>query len=854
MSFTWNNFDLTFLKEVLSASEDIEDKGLFLSSDDKDIIVSYINSICDYPNKQFVMKYRSIIEQYLLLSYPEEVKNICKSLNIISRSFNEKQALLTKKPLSASLINSYISAMLNISGLQVDPSEYSSFKYTRALNMSETKIEEIPLYDFQEEAVRRLKKHYIDDDKNKGMLVMPTGSGKSRTATYFLIKEMISRGYQIIWIAHRHMLLDQAAECFVKFSGLSKIVNPGIKNYRVSCISGEHLKISQVDKHEVIVASISSICRNKEHLKRILGQKVMVVVDEAHHTFAPTYQETLKFIQKCRKNTKILGVTATPVRANEKDSASLLKLYGNEIIYSISMSDLIAKGILATPHFDRIETNEDIEPIISESEESLIRRYGELPETVVAKIASSKARNKLILDEYINKKDQYGKTIIFAMNVVHCRFIQEELTKRNVKCGCIYSGKDDNNAVIRDFKESRLDVLVNVNIMSEGSDVPDIQTVFLTRPTQSEGFLMQMIGRGMRGKAANGTETVYIVDFHDKWSIFNSWLNPEWIISDEGDPVNPEKREYHKRTYREYEWSFCQEIYKRLSYKYEATGSLLMLPVAWYSLIDDEGEVIRMLLFENQISGLKDMLKEKSLWKEDLMFDASQAIEKYFSGFCEKPNINEMQLLIDNIRNNEIMPCKYLLENRKEIEPYYVVEKAEQQGLDLFELAGTIYEEREIVRDLYLSKENYLKKVCDAKIYKGKSIILGQKVEELPIESIPFDSTPYYNLMELAEEVISEMFEGEYTGIGKISWTVKPYKVFYGRYWFETHNIEINSVLNSKNVPRDVVKYILYHEMLHRDFQYHDKDFREQEHKYPRFEEWDHFLDDNMARFEIKGW
>ena len=60
----------------------------------------------------------------------------------------------------------------------------------------------------------------------------------------------------------------------------------------------------------------------------------MVVVDEAHHTFAPTYQETLKFIQKCRKNTKILGVTAAPVRANEKDSASLLKLYGNEIIYS----------------------------------------------------------------------------------------------------------------------------------------------------------------------------------------------------------------------------------------------------------------------------------------------------------------------------------------------------------------------------------------------------------------------------------------------------------------------------------------------------------------------------------------
>ena len=854
MSFTWNNFDLTFLKEILRATDDVEDKELYLWSEDKDIIVSCINTFCDYPNKQFVMKYRGVIEQYLLLNYPEEVKNICKSLNIISRSFNEKQALMTKKAMSASLINAYMSAMLNISGLQIDPSEYSNFRYTRAMNMSETKVEEIPLYDFQEEAVKKLKKHFLDEDKEKGMLVMPTGSGKSRTATYFLIKEMISRGYQIIWIAHRHMLLDQAADCFVRYSGLSKIENPGIKNYRVSCISGEHLRMSQVDKHEIIVASISSIYRNKDHLRRILRQKVMVIVDEAHHTFAPTYIETLKFIQKYRKKTKVLGITATPVRANEDDSIALLNLYGNKIIYSVTMSDLITKGILAIPKFVRIETNEEIEPLISENEECLIRRYGELPETLVAKIASSKARNKLIIDEYMNKKDQYGKTIIFAMNIVHCRFIQDELLNKNVKCGCIYSGKEDNNSVIRNFKEGKLDVLVNVNIMTEGADVPDIQTVFLTRPTQSEGFLMQMIGRGMRGKAANGTETVYIVDFHDKWNIFTRWLNPEWIIKDEHDSVALDKTVYHKQTYREYEWGLCQEIYKSLSYKYEATGSMLMLPVGWYSLIDDEGEIIRMLIFENQLTGLVNMLREKPVWKDNANFQASHAIEKYFTGFCEKPNLNEMQLLVDNVRNNEIMPTRYLLENRKEIEPYYVVERSEQQGLDLFELAANIYDENETVKDLYLSKEYYIKKVCDAKIYRAKNVIIGQKVEELPVENIHFIRGPYYDLVELTKEVKDEMFDGEHEGIGRIVWTDKPYKLFYGRHWIESHNIEINAVLNSKSVPRDVVKYVLYHEMLHRDYHYHDKEFRGLEHKYPRYEEWEHFLDDNMHKFDIKEW
>lgn len=78
--------------------------------------------------------------------------------------------------------------------------------------------------------------------------------------------------------------------------------------------------------------------------------------------------------------------------------------------------------------------------------------------------------------------------------------------------------------------------------------------------------------------------------------------------------------------------------------------------------------------------------------------------------------------------------------------------------------------------------------------------------------------------------------------------------MFYGRHWFETHDIEINSVLNSRDVPREVVKYVLYHEMLHRDYPYHDKEFKEMEHRYPQYEEWDHFLDDNMEKFEIREW
>ena len=579
----------------------------------------------------------------------------------------------------------------------------------------------------------------------------------------------------------------------------------------------------------------------------------MMVVAEANHTFAPTYQETIKFIRKCRKDVKLLGLTATPVRANETDSKNLLKLYDNNIVYSEAMSDLIAKGILASPEFIRRETGEKFEPIISIDEEKLIRRYGELPETLVNKIALSNVRNELIINEYMSHKDKYGKTLIFALNILHCRFLYEELTKNGIKCDYIYSGLKGNSTVIKDFKNGNLDVLINVNIMTEGTDVPDIQTVFLTRPTQSEGFLMQMIGRGLRGREAGGTDNALIVDFHDTWSVFNQWLNPQWLIDDEIIVDGEEKNNEHKRyTYQEYEWQMCQDIYKSIVYDNAEIDREVMLPVGWYSLIDAEGEIVRMLFFENQMNGILNMMKDKATWNEDADFTAQRVIDKYFTGFCEKPSIYEIGLLMDNIRNNEEPPARYLLANRKSIDPLYIVKKAESEGLDLFTLAGETYDTFDIVRDLYPSREAYISKVCNVKIYKNTKVILGQKVEELPIELIPFDRTPAYNLDDLVQEVKDEMFEGLFDGIGKIVWTDKPYKQFYGRYWCETHNIEINQVLNSRDVDREVVKYVIYHEMLHRDNKYHNAAFREEEHKYPNWSELAHFLDDNMNRFAIR--
>ena len=93
----------------------------------------------------------------------------------------------------------------------------------------------------------------------------------------------------------------------------------------------------------------------------------------------------------------------------------------------------------------------------------------------------------------------------------------------------------NNRETLERFRDpqSGLDVLINVEILTEGVDVPNIQTVFLARPTHSEILLRQMIGRAMRGpNIPMGTEVAYLVSFEDHWSEFTEWEHPFELVPD----------------------------------------------------------------------------------------------------------------------------------------------------------------------------------------------------------------------------------------------------------------------------------------------------------------------------------
>ena len=123
----------------------------------------------------------------------------------------------------------------------------------------------------------------------------------------------------------------------------------------------------------------------------------------------------------------------------------------------------------------------------------------------------------------------------------HAKKLYEEFLAANISCKYVVSGMPNSHEIIDDFRKNKFDVLINVQMMTEGSDVPDIQTAFMTRETNSDSLFMQMVGRALRGSYAGGTKDAYIVDFHDKWEMLHFWFKPEGLdifTTDEHDEIS----------------------------------------------------------------------------------------------------------------------------------------------------------------------------------------------------------------------------------------------------------------------------------------------------------------------------
>ncbi len=415
-------------------------------------------------------------------------------------------------------------------------------------------------YEHQKKAMEALDK-MNQEASYSTLVVLPTGGGKTYTASIWLLKNAIDKKKKILWIAHRQMLLDQAAESFQKFA-YTEVV-PHISSFCFRIVSGasSHDRTSDIRSSDnLLIVSKDSIGRNIERLDQWLkGEKELyLIVDEAHHSTAKTYRKVIDYVRAKVPNLKLIGLTATPFRTAEEEQGLLAKIYTDGIsdgrvvhgdvgiTYQIGLKELINRQILAKPIFESFYTDEEYGDSLGVDAWESIQHLDILPDEVAQQMADSAARNKLIVETYKAKQDEYGQTILFAVNVVHAIQLTSLFKKAGITADFVVSSvkdaitgvtisREDNERKLEDYRNGKLQVLINVNILTEGVDLPKTKTVFLARPTVSSILMTQMVGRALRGTAAGGTASAYIVSFVDHWNEHIAWVNPESLFDGNND-------------------------------------------------------------------------------------------------------------------------------------------------------------------------------------------------------------------------------------------------------------------------------------------------------------------------------
>ena len=347
-------------------------------------------------------------------------------------------------------------------------------------------MKEIKLFDYQEDMKERIDKALRLH--RSVMAQMPTGTGKTYLLTAVIDSFVSNNSKEKVWIvAHRRELVSQIDETVRKFHSYSA------SNTSTLLSSVKAVSIQWLSKH----------------YDEIEEEPGMIVIDEAHHALAKTYKEMWERFPKA----KFLGLTATPCRLNGKGFTDLCDV----LVQSWDVPEFISKGRLATYDFVSIKSDGMTQRLI----DSLQKRG-----------ADGDYQNKE-MDMLLNKKpsierlyqslEEYGKGrkgIVYAINISHAQKITKLYQEHGVKAIAIDSKTPatERQQDIEAFKKGDIQVLVNVDIFSEGFDCPNVEFVQLARPTLSLAKYLQMVGRGLR--VAKGKKNCVIIDNVGLYRVF----------------------------------------------------------------------------------------------------------------------------------------------------------------------------------------------------------------------------------------------------------------------------------------------------------------------------------------------
>lgn len=333
------------------------------------------------------------------------------------------------------------------------------------------------LRKYQEEARSAIFGEW-EKGNNKTLLVLPTGAGK--TIVFSKVAEQcVKSGQRVLIMAHRGELLNQAADKINTSTGLK-------------CAMEKAENTCHGSWYRIVVGSVQTMMQEKR-LKTFSNDFFQtIIVDEAHHCMSDSYLRVLKYFE----NAQVLGVTATPDRADMKNLGQIF----DSLAYEYTLPRAIKEGYLCKIQAQTIPLKLDLTGVSMQSGDY--------------KTSDLDSALDPYLHQIANEMKQYckgRKTVVFLPLIKTSQKFRDILLENGFRAAEVNGSSEDRAEVLRDFEQGKYDVICNSMLLTEGWDCPCVDCIVMLRPTKSRSLYYQCIGRGTR--LFDGKENLLILDF-----------------------------------------------------------------------------------------------------------------------------------------------------------------------------------------------------------------------------------------------------------------------------------------------------------------------------------------------------
>jgi superfamily II DNA or RNA helicase len=322
----------------------------------------------------------------------------------------------------------------------------------------------------------------------KHLIEIATGGGKTRVANDWVWRRA-KRGKRILWITKDWELLRQAADdlCGRHKGAAGKAGYVGPKGHLPQLEANASARVVYTTIHTWTAREASDFRDQRFDF---------VVIDELH--WGEGGASYSRLLRRYRRRT-IVGLTATP-----REWTSFVPVGEPCDFPFLVRRRYLARPMVGAPR----ETGVRWRPRLNGT-------HGDFAEASLTELAANADRNRFIVDTYLQDRDRFGKTLVFACNIDHAERLADLFKTAKLSAEVLHSQMDaeERRMTRRRFRDNRTQILINVAMLTHGVDIPDIETVFMARPTASRTLFMQMVGRGSRRTPTK--KSFFIIDFVD---------------------------------------------------------------------------------------------------------------------------------------------------------------------------------------------------------------------------------------------------------------------------------------------------------------------------------------------------